>query len=346
MHCVLEQISLQFKNMVRGRATLRRGFVLFALSVASHVSLWAQSPSVDSLNDAPSPQTTQSSEWNPKPASGDFYLLMDKSRSTLAVRSFVEPGKTFRVFHAISGSNPGDKIKTGDKKTPEGIYFIERRIPRNQLAALHGSAAFELNYPNPVDRILRRTGYGIWIHGVDNENRLQRRFDTRGCVATSNADILELASIFTLKNIPIVIVDSLVEGQSVGIETPGSVLHQRVLDWAAAWSSKDMDRYMAFYSPDFKSRAMGWNEWKAYKTRLARTYDFIRVTLRDIKVLRHGKYSVAVFDQEYVSNRFQSRSLKRLYLMGEPATAQIIAEEVAQEGIENSDSLALEGATR
>jgi murein L,D-transpeptidase YafK len=283
----------------------------------------------------PAPTTdsqTVSTPWVESPEAGTFYLVMKKETNSLTVRSFKEPNKILKEYRAISGTNSGDKEKEGDKKTPEGIYFIDQRVPKSRLTALHGAAAFELNYPNPVDRILGRTGSGIWIHGVDNEDRMKKKFDTLGCVAVSNADIVDLAAhITTLRNIPIVIVAAETEGLALGFEPPGGPFFEKVKAWAAAWSSRDADAYLKFYSTDFYSKGMNFQAWTKYKKRLANQYSRIQVELEDVKILRHGKYSVAVFKQKYQSNNFASVSMKRLYWVGEAQDAQILAEEVAQE---------------
>lgn len=277
--------------------------------------------------------STVSTPWSEKPENSDsFFLVMKKNTNELSVRSFKDPNKVYKIYRAISGTNNGDKEREGDKKTPEGIYFVESRIPNFRLQPLHGAAAFELNYPNPVDRIHKRTGSGIWIHGVDNENRMQKRFDTLGCIAVSNSDILDLATVLNdYKKIPVVVVGESNPNEPLGFESPGSPLYERVQAWAAAWSSRDPESYLSFYHPDFVSRRMSFSEWKAYKTRLTKAYKSIKVTLENLRVLRHGKYSVAVFDQIYRSDRFASNTRKRLYWVGEGASAQILAEEVAQE---------------
>ena len=274
--------------------------------------------------------------WNEQPDPGSFYLQMNKSLNELSVRSFDQPGKVFKTYRAITGTNSGDKEREGDKKTPEGIYFVEARVPKTRMTSLHGAAAFELNYPNVVDRIYKRSGGGIWIHGVDNENRMEKRFDTLGCVAVSNGDIVDLAEHLRMKNTPIVIFNHEDSSVAIGVEAPDGPLHKRVTEWAQVWSSRDVDAYLKFYSPDFYARKMNLDQWSKYKKRLAKTYTSIDVTIRDLKILKHGKYSVAVFEQTYKSNLYHRRSLKRLYLVGDGADAQILAEEVAQEaaGIE------------
>ena len=269
---------------------------------------------------------TQTSDWFQKPGSEGFYMLMNKSKNELALHSFRD-SKVLKLYRAITGSAAGDKEREGDFKTPEGIYFIESRVPKSQMAKLHGPAAFELNYPNSIDRIFSRTGKGIWIHGVDNDERMKKRFDTRGCVAVSNPDILDLGAVLTLKDTPIVIFEKEIPDVKIGLEEENGPLHERVREWAKAWASKNTDGYLAFYSPDFYSRRMNYEQWKRYKTRLTKQYKDISVELSDIKILKHGKYSVAIFRQKYDSGVYRVSGRKRLYLIGEGPGALILSEE-------------------
>jgi murein L,D-transpeptidase YafK len=281
------------------------------------------------------PIIAKSGPWLSVPVSGDFYLVMDKSRNELTVRSLSEPGKLHRVIRAISGANLGDKEREGDKKTPEGIYFVERKIPGSQLQKLHGAGAFALNFPNAVDHILKRSGSGIWLHGVDNEARLDRRFDTLGCVAIGNSDIVDLGQRLNLKGTPLVIVsEEKKDGKGhsdIGIQPADGSIGHRVQEWVKAWSSRDPEKYLSFYSKDFFSMGKDYAAWAQYKTRLTKQYKFIDVKISDLKILQHGKYSVAIFNQDYSSDRLQVKGYKRLYLVGQGADAQILAEEVAQE---------------
>ncbi|PWG73998.1 hypothetical protein DF186_20170, partial [Enterococcus hirae] len=56
-----------------------------------------------------------------------------------------------------------------------------------------GAAAFPLDYPNAWDRYNERTGYGIWLHGVDHKDPVRPPRDTDGCLALPNEEILRLA---------------------------------------------------------------------------------------------------------------------------------------------------------
>ena len=107
-------------------------------------------------------------------------LVVDKSQQKLFVYDGEKRG-LLREIVCTTGQAKGDKLVEGDLRTPEGVYFIERRIENGLDFELYGGQALVLNFPNPVDKAAQKTGYGIWIHG---RGRLIVPRDTRGCVAT------------------------------------------------------------------------------------------------------------------------------------------------------------------
>ncbi len=304
-------------------------------SFLTAIFLLTQSHAANSRRVASAQLPDSSSAWTAEPAPGSFYLFVNKEKNELSVRSLSDGKIVYKTYRAISGTNPGDKEKEGDKKTPEGIYFIKRRIPQKVLASLHGAAAFELNYPNPVDSIMNRKGSGIWIHGVDNEDRMSKRFDTRGCVALGNRDVLDLAKRLVSSYVPVVIVANDKQEMQSGWADPSGPWGQRVQAWGRAWASKDADQYLSFYDKQFYAHRMNFDRWSSYKRRLAKNYKSISVKIDQIQVLTHGKYAVAIFNQKYKSNRFDSSGVKRLYLLGSPNNAKILSEEMLN-GIEQS----------
>lgn len=318
-----------------------RFFLVSSLTLSTFAHAQGKEETSSTPTQLPDPHLSSlsSSQWVRIPAPGEFYLVMNKSKNELSVHSFAD-NQILRSYRAITGLNSGDKEREGDMKTPEGIYFVEAPVPQKKLLALHGPAAFELNYPNVVDRIFHRNGKGIWIHGVDHESRMQKSFDTRGCIAVSNGDILDLKKVLSFKNIPIVIFEKEIPDVVFGIENAGGPLHQRVIDWVAAWSSMDVEKYLAFYSTDFYSRKMDYEAWRKYKTRLTKQYKKIEVKVDDLKILRHGKYSVAIFNQIYDSGVYHVKGRKRLYLIGDGPTAQILAEEAIDDSVQVAETTA------
>ena len=107
-------------------------------------------------------------------------------------------GNIVRSYHIQLGLNPvGQKERSGDFRTPEGTYRLERRNPRSDFFL-----SIQVSYPNQDDlrRAHRRhwdTGGSIMIHGLPNllkhdPDYYQNHDWTDGCIAVSNADMVEI----------------------------------------------------------------------------------------------------------------------------------------------------------
>ncbi len=86
----------------------------------------------------------------------------------------------------------GDKQVEGDGKTPEGLYFIDRRNPDSRFHLSIG-----ISYPNPVDRAEARAmgkspGGDIFIHGRPPQYRDGGRDWTWGCIAVTDSEIEDI----------------------------------------------------------------------------------------------------------------------------------------------------------
>ena len=139
-----------------------------------------------------------------------FLLLLTKSLSALESIDLIvvnkekrnivmyKEGKILNKFKVSLGFEPiGTKVKTGDGKTPEGLYFIEDKIKESSFFL-----ALKVSYPNPWD--IRRAlelnyhpGGQIMIHGVPNigydQNYHNSNNDwTEGCIAISNQQMLKI----------------------------------------------------------------------------------------------------------------------------------------------------------
>jgi murein L,D-transpeptidase YafK len=116
--------------------------------------------------------------------------------------------RVLRSFRVALGLTPkGAKEREGDFRTPEGDYRLIGRNPNSDFfLALH------VSYPNADDqrRAARegvRPGGQIMIHGLPN--RLKRPLEyyqtrdwTNGCIAVSNADMVDIW-LMTPTNTPI-----------------------------------------------------------------------------------------------------------------------------------------------
>lgn len=122
-------------------------------------------------------------------------LVVYKSRRELMAYS---NGQLIKTYNISLGRNPiGDKEFEGDKKTPEGVYFINAKNPNSGYYKNLG-----ISYPNELDiefseRLGKPTGGDIKIHGLRNGlgfiGKFQRWYDwTAGCIALTDREVNEL----------------------------------------------------------------------------------------------------------------------------------------------------------
>ncbi|MDY0221432.1 MAG: L,D-transpeptidase [Desulfobacterium sp.] len=96
--------------------------------------------------------------------------------------------------------------------------------------------------------------------------------------------------------------------------------------WIVAWSAKDMKTYADSYSSRFFSDGMNKKSWVARKTRLARRYDFIRVSGKDFKITRQDGNSAVSFVQDYQASDYKEKGIKTLEMVNEEGRWKIFRE--------------------
>ncbi|MEQ9413609.1 MAG: L,D-transpeptidase family protein [Cyclobacteriaceae bacterium] len=118
-------------------------------------------------------------------------LVVHKSERRLQLWANNELIKTYKI--SLGGNPEGHKVKQGDSRTPEGLYYINDKNPSSQFHLNLG-----ISYPNAQDKTnSANPGGDIKIHGLKNGNgwigKFQRLFDwTDGCIAVTNSEIEEL----------------------------------------------------------------------------------------------------------------------------------------------------------
>lgn len=142
-----------------------------------------------------------------------FFYVADKSRKLL-FQMEEKSGATSvaREFECIHGRVEGDKQKQGDLKTPEGVYFITQVITQKLDYMEYGPYAVALNYPNPADRLRRKTGSGIWLH---SKGRKITGITTRGCLAIDKGEIMEIAPLLK-PGTPVIVAEKVAGGPFYG----------------------------------------------------------------------------------------------------------------------------------
>ena len=255
-------------------------------------------------------------------------LTVDKSHNQAALGTLPENlgnSRVLKTFKIATGKVEGDKERQGDNKTPEGIYFTLGTIPSKQLAPeKYGPLAIPLNFPNPMDQILGKTGYGIWLHGV-GVRRIEDARVTEGCVAFQNSEITTLTQ-WLQPNHGIVVIarDGAEVNKSVDIADVLKVSQS----WLDAWASRDVGRYISFYADDFNNNGKSKSAYESYKKAVFASYRQMTVKMTNLRVVTHSKYALAIMNQEFSGDsRFKSDGRKMIYLRrGSDGTWKIVRE--------------------
>lgn len=135
--------------------------------------------------------------WPPRPLPSKIaadHILVEKSLRRLSI---YRGDQLIRIYQVSLGDPAGPKRREGDRRTPEGRYFIDWRKPDS---AFH--RALHISYPSSLDQARAiatgvAPGGAIMIHGIRNGlgwlGRFHRLVDwTSGCIAVTNPEIEQL----------------------------------------------------------------------------------------------------------------------------------------------------------
>ncbi len=260
-----------------------------------------------------------------------YVLLVDKKARELTVWEMQnEKLKKVATYPADLGKNDGEKRANGDKKTPSGIYFLEKRLEGNGLDhKLYGDRAFTTNYPNYFDRLEGKGGSGIWFHAVPDTVPLTR--GSRGCVVVRNEVIKEVTQYIKLLKTPIIIQDETELANPDDMKKLSEATTKMIEQWRTAWETKNIDDYIGFYDQDFTSNSMDVKKWKTFKTALNKTYKEIKVNFSKPMIFAYKNYAIARFLQAYRSDQHEDFGEKLVYLKKHGDTYKILGEEWTNE---------------
>ncbi len=259
---------------------------------------------------------------------GRTIIVVDKEqRSANLIEVSADQPKIIHQFNDLMfGENGGDKIKEGDKKTPEGVYQVTSFISADDLAPIYGSGAFPLDYPNPLDRAEEHNGSGIWLHGRD-DNDLEKKV-TRGCVAFQNGQIKELQ-------------EDLKPGTPVIITSQATLLSQpeyrsrkehifNLLDqFIAHWYSGDMDALGTMIHSEYNG--YGGNSkraWLQRKSNITKHNPKRIIEAKDLYAFQENSEQLVFdFNQFYCASNLVSVGRKQLYFKLDDGVLKLVAEQ-------------------
>lgn len=234
-------------------------------------------------------------------------------------------------FYHTQGSLGAGKEKEGDKRTPIGIYRLEKPIPAQKLSGFYGTGALPLDYPNSWDKRNKRTGHGIWLHGTPFEQYSRPPLASDGCLVLSNDNMGYLLKQLDWQN-TLVVTDRQLSWKTPVQDKLADNIKQRLASWRHSWEQQQLDSYLSHYATDFISQK---NENKAqwgnrkqqlfglglpHQIQLNQTLTLIYPARDDLVITE--------FEQHYQRAGKTDRELKRLWWQQQTGEWVIIQEEV------------------
>ena len=159
------------------------------------------------------------------------------------------------------------------------VYFITERLDTSNVAA------YPLDYPNAWDRQRRRTGSGIWLHGVDHKNPDRPPLDTDGCLALPNEEILLLADVIEPLVTPVIVAREVVWASPGELEQTRLEFRLALDSWKNSLASGDLNTYLSLYADDFQYREMDKDEWSSYRLSVFEARQVKGVSIENVMLL-------------------------------------------------------------
>jgi murein L,D-transpeptidase YafK len=251
-------------------------------------------------------------------------LVVEKSSHSLHLFSEVQGlPQLVKTYRIATGKHRGNKYIEGDRKTPEGIYTVQEFLSEAVLKQRHGSmanmygpGAFPLNYPNIMDARSGKTGGGIWIHSTDDDTRIDKGLDSKGCVVLTAQDIKDLSIYIDLYKTPVVIVQDLHYMSEPAWTKNRTEILSSLNNWMNGWKEKKFDQYInQYHQQEFKDSSKGgFQAYKAYKQSVFARPDQPQIQFNYLSIFVTGEYAVATMEQDYRSAIINDVGFKTLYL--------------------------------
>ncbi|WP_149707403.1 cell shape-determining L,D-carboxypeptidase Pgp2 [Campylobacter concisus] len=241
--------------------------------------------------------------------------VVDKTKKKLEVISY-NGGITKKLFSSsvIVGKN-GDKLLEGDLKTPVGVYQLTRRFTPNDRYL--GPLAFSLSYPNLLDKLAKRNGGGIWIHGYPLDGQRTDELKTKGCVAMQNDTLMKFDDVVDhKKTLAFIYEDKRPEASAKDI----AAIISGLLGWKKTWSESDIENYLKFYDKNFERYdGMSLEKFKSMKRAIFSKKEKKRISFSNFLItpypnLKNDRLFRVSFYEDYVSDTHKFAGQKTLYV--------------------------------
>jgi murein L,D-transpeptidase YafK len=259
-------------------------------------------------------------QFNIIPDEKDKYLIyVDMDSSRLFV--FENNNKKYSYlsdYYVSIGKNGYGKRFEGDKKTPYGTYFLQKKIQR-ELTDFYGDGAYPLNYPNKFDNVNKYTGSGIWVHGTPKSTYSRPPEASDGCIVLSNKDLLEIQHVLNTPGTPIILSNLSITNLSLRKENDIKDDQNRLLNtidkWKKSWVSANYSKYINFYSNEAVYNKTKFKQWSLAKKNVFKRSKNIQISLKNISIYEypsgHDQLRIVLFRQDYKSNLISNSTKKK-----------------------------------
>ena len=243
-----------------------------------------------------------------------IYIDTSNSRLFIFEKDGVMLNKVFDVYASI-GKNGSRKNHEGDKKTPIGIYSLEKKI-KQPLSDFYGEGAYPINYPNSLDKLLNKTGHGIWIHGTPKNTYSRPPQSSDGCVVIANEDFINFEKQINNNNVKVIISDESYEDYfKASHESNHSDFISAFNTWKTNWEAKNFDSYLAFYDSNAQYNFKNFKNWTDAKLKVFENSNAINVFVENFLAIDYpddkDNLKFVEFKQTYTSNITNNVSIKQ-----------------------------------
>ncbi len=248
-----------------------------------------------------------------------LYTPSDKTENPMSA-----PAQKILTFPCSTGEVAGPKKKQGDKKTPEGIYFLEDEYEDQYLSPVYGTKAFPTDYPNYIDRQQGKNGSAIWIHGTDKP---LRPMTSNGCIALENNNIMALAKKTYLNKTPVIITDQIRECPLEELDAQKKQVQDLIHAWLSTMESASYHEYLACYSSSHMPDMFWWNQWEQLRQRAKEKKQTLFLTTHNMGIYQHQDVTVAIMEM-YLNTEAASilLGIRKLFLQQEKNSMKIVGD--------------------
>ena len=251
------------------------------------------------------------------PQSINNLIYVDTNKSRLYLFE-IKNHTLVKIFdeYASIGKNGSGKHFEGDKKTPLGVYTLGKKITQ-PLSDFYGDGAFPIDYPNVYDKLLNKTGHGIWIHGTPKDTYSRAPKSSDGCIVISNENLNILESILKDKNTK-VIVSKLSYDQYFAVENKidnHNTFMSYFESWINNWALQNYSAYIAFYDTNAKYNSTTFDIWSSKKKMVFENTNDVQIAIDNLTIIDYPEEEDYVkyveFTQTYNSDLLKQISLKK-----------------------------------